>query len=315
MNTSMTTAERASVQAEARSSANRSLVQKLIRPEFIWRPNQLFRRLLFKPDKTVKPLRLPWGCTICASSDEIVGRLIATVGLYDLPLTESILRLTVKGDTAIDIGANIGYTALVLARAAGSEGRVICFEPNPLVLPLLRANLDSWTRLNVAPIAIKEIALSDRDGEAVLGFPDDYEHNQGVASLEVTEHGVPVSVRQLDSLDLGNVGIMKVDVEGHEGAVFSGSTKLLARKSVRDVLFEEHDTYPARSHQVLLDSGYHIFRITGSFLGPYLSPPQTPATRPFLPPEYPPNYLATIDPDRAKARFKARGWHALSSRV
>lgn len=300
---------------ERSSSVAESVIRRLMKPEYLWRPRQVLRRLSFKPCSSIKPLPLPWHCTISACSAEIVGRLIATWGLYDLPLTEAIMRLTVAGDTALDVGANIGYTTLVLALSAGPAGSVLCFEPNPLVLPTLRTNVTDWSSLQIAPIQIATTALSDRDGEGVLGFPDDYVGNQGTASLELNIDGVPVNVRQLDSMEVHDVGIMKVDVEGHEAAVFSGAARLVARKGIRDILFEEHDRFPARSHRILLDHGYSVFRVAGSMFGPLLLPPQAQPRRPFLPPEYPPNYLATVDPSRAYARFRVRGWHALSAKL
>lgn len=261
------------------------------------------------------PLSLPWHCTISARSAEIIGRCIATHGLYDLPLTEAIMRLTDAGDTALDLGANIGYMTLVLARSAGPEGRVLCFEPNPALLPILRTNVNNWNSLQVAPIQIETFAISDRNGGGVLGFPDDYVRNQGLASLELKKDGVPVHVRRLDSMEINRAGIMKLDVEGHEAAVLMGAEKLLARKQIRDILFEEHGSYPARSHQILLEHRYHIFRVTGSIWRPLLLPPEALPRRTFLPPTYPPTYLATADPSRAHTRFASWGWGALSAKL
>jgi len=188
------------------------------------------------------------------------------------------------------------------------------FEPNPYIIPTLRANLNEWSSLRIAPIDVETIAISDRDGAATLGFPSDYAQNEGLASLESIEDGIPVNVSRLDSLDLDGVRIMKIDVEGHESAVIAGATRLLRSAGIRDILFEEHEKYPARSHQTLVDHKYSIFRISGSMFGPLLLPPQAKVRSPFLPPVYPPNYLATLDPSRARQRFRPRGWQALSSR-
>jgi FkbM family methyltransferase len=284
----------------------------LWKPEYLWRPSQIWRRLSFQPSGSVTALPLPWNCAINASSSEVIGSAIATQGVYDLPLTEAIMRLTDSGDTALDIGANIGYMTLVLALSAGVSGRVCCFEPNPDVISKLRANVEYWGSLRrslpLAPIEIRTLALSNRNGDGSLGFPTDYGHNLGVASLETGGQGITVSLRRLDSLDLGAVGTMKVDVEGHEASVFEGAQNLLAGKLIRDILFEEHEPYPARSHRILLDRGYRIFRLTRSLWRPLLLPPESPSRQPFLPS----NYLATADAPRAANRFQARGWMALS---
>ena len=294
--------------------SRQSLFHKLLRPEFLWRPRQLLRARAFRPRTTIQHLQLPWDCTISARSSEVVGKLIATLGLYDLPLTEAIMRLADAGDIALDVGANVGYTSLVLALSVGAKGHVRAFEPNPYVLPTLRANLSEWGSLRIAPVTVSTTAISDRDGEATLGFPNEYEHNEGLASLESCRDGIAVTVKRLDSLDVNEAGIMKIDVEGHESAVISGATRLLKNGEIRDILFEEHEDYPARSHQYLLHHHYSIFRVSGTMFGPLLLAPQAKARSPFLPPVYPPNYLATLDAARAQQRFNARGWHALSSR-
>ena len=283
-------------------------MNNLLKPEYLWRPMQILRRLSFQPSNDAN-LYLPWKCTINACSAETIGRSIATQGVYDLPLTEAIMRLTDEGDTALDVGANIGYMSLVLALSAGGRGRVLCFEPNPALLPRLTANVSSWKSLpHTAPIEIHTAALSDQDGNGYLSLPDDYAQNSGVASLE--EKGtVPVRVCRLDSLDIGSAGVMKVDVEGHESAVFSGSRNLLANKRIRDILFEEHQPYPAPSHRILLEHGYQIFRLTRSAWRPLILPAEAPSRQAYLPS----NFLATRDPSRVHARFQPWGWYALTA--
>ncbi len=286
-------------------------MQHPFKPEYLWRPSQILRRLSFTPSRAVTALSLPWGCTIRARSADDIGRSIATQGVYDLPLTEALTRLCDPGETALDLGANIGYASLVLARAVGPQGRVICFEPNPALLPLLRSNVENWSALPVASIQIEAVAVSETNGEGVLGFPDGYAENQGLGTLTLGTDGVAVSIRRLDSFGIPSVGVMKVDVEGHEASVFSGAQSLLAGKRIRDILFEEHEAYPAHSHKLLLGHGYHLFRVTRSTFRPLLLPPEEQSRNGFLPP----NFLATLDPQRASSRFTAWGWSALSEKL
>jgi FkbM family methyltransferase len=228
--------------------------------------------------------------------------------VYDLAVTETIMRLTDVAETALDIGANIGYMSLVLAMSTGPRGSVLSFEPNPDVLPRLRTNVNHWRSLQIAPIEVNAIALSDRDGQGHLGFPSGYDQNTGLASLEANG-SVPVSVCRLDSLGIGRIGVMKVDVEGHETAVFAGAQNLLAKGLIRDILFEEHQPYPAGSHEVLLGHGYEIFRVTRSTWRPLLLPPESMPRQAYLPS----NFLGTRDPARARSRLQPRGWYALRS--
>ncbi len=284
-------------------------MRNLLTPEYLLRPRQILRRLSFKPSNDITALPLPWNCTINARSAEGIGRSIATRGIYDLPLTEAILRLTDIGETSLDVGANIGYMTLLLAWSVGPRGRVLSFEPNPYIFPILRDNVTNWKVLRIAPVEISSVALSDCGGEGSLGFPEGYAGNQGIASLEVSSGSIPVKLRRLDSIERGSVGVMKVDVEGHEAAVFQGAEDLLARGLVRDILFEEHEMYPAISHKILLDHGYEIFRLTHSTFRPLLLAADAPSRQPSLPS----NFLATADATRAQARFGPWGWLSLSN--
>src|SRR3989304_7316362 len=64
------------------------------------------------------------------------------------PLTTELLKKELKkGMICLDIGANIGYYALLERKIVGSEGRVIAVEPSPLNFSFLRKNI-SQNRFN-----------------------------------------------------------------------------------------------------------------------------------------------------------------------
>jgi FkbM family methyltransferase len=281
----------------------------LLQPEYLYRPSQILRRLRFKASSEPTVLPLPWNCGIKAVPAETIGMAIATQGIYDLSVTESLMRLTESGDLCLDIGGNIGFMSLVLALSAGKAGKVMCFEPNPGVHSLLRDNLRAWANLNAAPINLNSIALSDQNGLANLAFPSDYSENQGVASLVHGSGGVSVETATLDSLSLPAIGVVKVDVEGHEAAVFRGARAMLKAHAIRDIVFEEHDEFPAGSHRELQEQGYSIFRLGRSLRGPVLERPDSPKYD-FNRPQ---NFLATVNPARAEKLFSDRTWKALAS--
>ncbi|HXU29407.1 MAG TPA: FkbM family methyltransferase, partial [Thermoanaerobaculia bacterium] len=141
-----------------------------------------------------------------------------------------LARLLSPGDRVADVGANLGYYALLFARAVGPGGRIDCFEPEPQNLETLAENV----RLNrlgesvrIHPVAVGEAAGNVRLDPGLNGV--------------VTEHGaLEVPVRRLDDLDElldPPVDLLKIDVEGYEGPVLRGAEKLLAR--ARPALFVE----------------------------------------------------------------------------
>ena len=82
--------------------------------------------------------------------DMRAGHRRYALGTYEPEVTALILSMLKNGKTALDIGANIGYFTLLMAHLVGLKGRVIAFEPFPLVYNLLQENLClnnlAWTQ-------------------------------------------------------------------------------------------------------------------------------------------------------------------------
>jgi len=123
----------------------------------------------------------------------------------------------------IDVGANIGYVSRAAARIVGPGGKVLAFEPNPSVFPLLEKNCRS-----IPGIAIHNLAVGEQAGVLSLGFR---ENQTGEASLlapgrEAGDVQVPVQVVPLASylagLDPAARVVLKIDVEGFELPVLKG---------------------------------------------------------------------------------------------
>lgn len=149
------------------------------------------------------------------------------------PHVEKLLNERVQpGTRVMDIGANIGYFSAVMARRVGAAGRVWSFEPVPSTyaqLCLCRAfnHFDQITPLN--------LALGDENGTVTLHYDTSM---MGSASIHGHMSGeqrlsAEVAVRRLDDLCaegiVGAPDLIKIDVEGHEYAVFDGARAMLAR--------------------------------------------------------------------------------------
>jgi len=131
--------------------------------------------------------------------------------------------------TALDIGAAEGTYSFFLQLMAA---RCVAFEPNPFLCWFLRRALPK--------IEIYQAAVSAAEGEAVLRVPVvNGIRYTGWATIEprnqLTElppHAVEeIKVRTVrpDRMALGDVGFVKIDVEGHEADVLAGLSELLIR--------------------------------------------------------------------------------------
>jgi FkbM family methyltransferase len=143
-------------------------------------------------------------------------------------------RLIQPGDCVVDIGAHKGAYTYWMRRAAGSEGQVFAFEPQPRLAALLRRLHRGAGCRNVV---IEAMGLSSKPGTLTLKVPG--RDTSPSASFEDTEdsrlhgHRVPVPVTTLDAYLGGRprirISLIKCDAEGHELEVFRGARQVLLR--------------------------------------------------------------------------------------
>jgi len=289
----------------------RYLVAKLSRfskPQYIFRPSQLLRRAALRRGEAEPIVQTPWRCPMLIAREDTIGAGIARMGVYELPVSETIWRLAAGDALALDVGANIGYfTGLLACRAK----EVIALEPNPRLHRFITANIDCWRGIG-EKVRLDTRAASDSDGTALLHLPAAYANNYGLATLEISEGTVSYEVGsvRLDELIAGRaVGVMKIDVEGHEMAALKGARDSLAAGLIRDIIFEDHRPLPSPVSTMLESAGFSIAGITQTLFGPTLAPPDRVHESWDAP-----TYLATRDRERTEQLMAARGWRCLRGR-
>jgi FkbM family methyltransferase len=242
---------------------------------------------------------------------ETIGRAVWTTGVYDIAVSELLYRLTPPGGVAVDAGANIGYMTGILAARAGAGGVVYAFEPHPKVADRLRENVARIGRLpGAARVEVRQLGLSDAAGLARLACPGEFADNQGLGFLTTDPGaGIDVETCRLDEvIGGGRIDVMKMDVEGHEAAVLRGGERLLARRGIRHLVFEEHRPEASEAIGLLRGAGYTLFQVGWRLAGPVLA---DPAAARVCKQYEAPSYLATTDPDGAVAACRPSGWRIL----
>src|SRR5687767_3249523 len=143
------------------------------------------------------------------------------------------------GMVVLDVGANIGYYAMVFAQRVGPRGSVHAFEPTPVLADRLRSNaaLNGFTNVTVV-----QGAVGDTPGTASLNLSaDDPEAN----SLFPVGDAVGQEQVSIDTLDgyvksrgIHHVDLLKIDCEGSELSVLRGASRLLETEDAPVVLLE-----------------------------------------------------------------------------
>jgi FkbM family methyltransferase len=150
-----------------------------------------------------------------------------------------------RGGNVIDVGANIGYDAVVFARAAELPFRVLAIEPEARNLAMLERSV---ARHGVAArVRVVRAAVGAADGTARLWRNEDHHGDHRVAT-QAFRRAHPdagtevVPLRTVDSLVAehldGPVAFVKIDVQGYEPAVLAGMRRTLEANRRIAVAFE-----------------------------------------------------------------------------
>ncbi len=150
------------------------------------------------------------------------------------------------GANFLDIGSNIGLYALSMAKAAGTSGKLIAIDANPMMAKMLSFNASASNLGNVHMFAC---AVSDKDGQGELLV-----HNNDVAIVAVVEsENGSIPVRTLGSI-VNEVGLqsihgLKIDIEGHEDKALAPFLMAASQELLPKRIVIEHpksfDDYPA----------------------------------------------------------------------
>jgi FkbM family methyltransferase len=98
--------------------------------------------------------RVFWGEPIYLLTGEIVSRRILSFGYDELALTSLLLEFLKPGMHFVDIGAHLGYEAMLASVLVGREGRVVSFEPQEKIAGWAAKNLQRFPQARVVKAAV-----------------------------------------------------------------------------------------------------------------------------------------------------------------
>jgi FkbM family methyltransferase len=211
----------------------------------LWRRfnKRLSRSLVPDSRRTVIQTRIN-GYTLLVLANEDVGRAIHFGRDFESLETRYLQTAIGTDSICMDVGANIGYFTMLMAKAA-RLGKVYAFEPAPLSASLLRASAELNRFENIEVI---ESAVGASDGEVAFTQSADSAYSS-IRDTErrAVERVIRIPMTSLDSFiksrSIQSVAVLKIDVEGAEGLVLDGSHALLSdiARRPRVILMELYD--------------------------------------------------------------------------
>ena len=179
------------------------------------------------------------------TSDKGLSRTLFLFGRREIDHYKMLQEILKPGMQILDIGANIGYYAVMESLVVGSEGKITAIEPMLPNIKMLRRNvaLNNATNINVIHGAVSE---STGTGKMFMSTHSNLHtfHRDGSAFdyLESTPVDVPImTLRDAGEQSGSRPELIRMDVEGHEVEIL-GQLIDLVREDVMTprVIFETH---------------------------------------------------------------------------
>ena len=195
---------------------------------------------------------------------------IIEVHVTNIPEIEFCKKEIKKGDTVVDIGANIGLFTLFFSKLVGTTGRVIAFEPDPENFDVLKKNIE----LNeITNVTLVQKGVSNKN-ESVKLYKSNVSGGHSLIKNEWAKEYTNIQTVTLDDYFRGEeIDMIKIDAEGFELEVIEGGKKLLENNKNMKIISEFGGQYYKKNNlkvlypKILHEMGFNLFGVIDKSTG------------------------------------------------
>jgi len=200
-------------------------------------------------------------------------------GVYGVLETEIIKNEVKEGDIVLDLGANIGYYTLLLARQVGKTGKVFAFEPEPSNFEILTMNVkeNNYKNITIVQKAVsnvhKRITLwvGQRSSGANRIYEPKITNTQDFKTIEVDCIKLDDYFKETDLIN--KICFIKMDIEGAEYKTLLGMQSILHSNPDLIILteyartsLEDANDDPEQFLKLFEDEGFRIYLLDEEIL-------------------------------------------------
>lgn len=200
---------------------------------------------LFGRNHTGLPARTKDGRSFSVDLSTGMQDTLYFVGEYEPAVTKIAERTIIERNCRVflDVGANFGWYTTLFAKYARENGSVHAFEPVPSIFQNLRKN-HGLIMQGRERVHINNLALGDEAGELTINLFEGLSTGHASFSTQGRDDAIPFNCRvvtldsYLEENGVGDVDLVKVDIEGAEMGFLRGANRLFTQWKPPVILME-----------------------------------------------------------------------------
>jgi FkbM family methyltransferase len=162
------------------------------------------------------------GKKICLEEGCWLSTRIEGLGPYQARNLNALKRLVPKSRTTLDIGANVGMNSV---EYADFSDLVYSFEPHPDTFQMLTTTIHAN---NLKNVILYNEGVGNKKTSIAMKVMLNNDGQNCMARSDAFANGPIVTVNTIDSKNIQNVDVIKIDVEGFELKVVEGARKTIS---------------------------------------------------------------------------------------
>jgi FkbM family methyltransferase len=215
------------------------------------------------------------GSFVVIPEDLIVSLSMLYYGEYHELEWQFVKRFLHLSQVVVDVGANLGTFTVPFAKTVGELGKVISFEPQPVIYGCLRETI---AQNQLSNVELHHCCVGNGNYDLEIAEPDYSQpgnfsgvpfKDEGFTEVKFSQGRIHTHCVTLDSMLKGSrLDFLKIDVEGMELEVLQGAEKSIARH--KPVIYMENNR-PQKSPPIigfLQKHGYKMWWHTGAIFNP-----------------------------------------------
>lgn len=208
------------------------------------------------------------GCPMILNFDEPgLSKDLMIHRTRELSETETVAKIVKPGMCILEIGANVGYYTLLMAKLIGKSGKIYAYEPYPESVDILTRNVELNNFTDIVEIHNRAVSGKNSIQKLYLGSASNVHSLINYKTDDSNADYIEVETKDIKEILLESdrkIDLIRMDIEGHERELFNRLSGDISSVLPARIFFEIHplgdiDPDPTFTGPLtnILELGYH----------------------------------------------------------